>query len=181
MGSSAALAAPRCPELRKSAASVGIADPRASRAERAINIARAAQKLAASVGNRAPPHGGGGERRCCFLCERRRRRRIQSASGSHAAVLDERTSRHVFRLRVREEGSGSKVRSSRAERAINIARAAQKSAASVGNRAPPHGGGGERRCCFLCERRRRRRIQSAIARAAQKIAPISETGLTFGY
>jgi hypothetical protein len=35
VGSSAALAAPRCPELRKSAASVGIADPRASRAERA--------------------------------------------------------------------------------------------------------------------------------------------------
>jgi hypothetical protein len=38
--------------------------------------------------------------------------------GSRAAVLDERTSRHAFRLRVREEGSGSKARSSRAERAI---------------------------------------------------------------
>ena len=28
--------------------------------------------------------------------------------GSRAAVLDERTSRHAFRLRVREEGSGFK-------------------------------------------------------------------------
>ena len=67
------------------------------------------------------------ERRRSFLCERRRRRRIPSAMreqphknrlrasgiarrrtepGWRAAVLDERESRHVFRLRTSEEGSG---------------------------------------------------------------------------
>ena len=50
--------------------------------------------------------------------------RIQKRPGSRAAGLDERTSRHAFRLRVREEGSGYNARSSRAERAIKHARAA---------------------------------------------------------
>src|SRR5687767_12116332 len=43
---------------------------------------------------------------------------FQARSGSRVAVLDERTSRHAFCLRVREEGSGLKARFSRAERAI---------------------------------------------------------------
>jgi hypothetical protein len=45
-------------------------------------------------------------------------RGFHTRPGSRAAVLDERTSRHVLRLRVSEEGSGSKARSSRAKRAI---------------------------------------------------------------
>ena len=47
--------------------------------------------------------------------------------GSRAAVLDERTSRHAFRLRVRKEGSGFKARSSRAERAIKHCASGHKS------------------------------------------------------
>ena len=53
--------------------------------------------------------------------------RMHARSGSRAAVLDERTSRHALRLRVREEGSGSKARSSRAERAIRHCASSSKS------------------------------------------------------
>jgi hypothetical protein len=45
-----------------------------------------------------------------FVCERRRSRRVHSAiraeQGWRAAVLDERASRHAFRPRASEEGSG---------------------------------------------------------------------------
>ena len=97
--------------------------------------------------------------------------------GSRAAVLDERTSRHAFRLRVSEEGSGLKARSSRAERAIRHCASSSNLAASVGNRAPAVLRRNERRCSSLRERRRSRRTPARDARAAQiRCARSSATG-----
>ncbi len=70
---------------------------------------------------------------------------------------------------MREEGSGFKARSSRAERAIRHARAARNStAASVGNRAPAARRRSERRRSFLCEQRRRGRIQARDCASSSK-------------
>jgi hypothetical protein len=41
--------------------------------------------------------------------------RRQALTGSRGAVLDERASRHAFRLRASEEGSGYKARSAPSE------------------------------------------------------------------
>ena len=89
------------------------------------------------------------EWRCSFLWERRRSRRTQRAQVARAAVLDARTSRHAFRLRVSRKAAACPARSSRAERASDIARAAQVRAASVGNRAPAVLRRSEWRCSFL--------------------------------
>jgi hypothetical protein len=58
-----------------------------------------------------------GKRRS-FPCERRRSRRIRSAPRIARRCPGRTNERHAFRLRVSEEGSGSRARSSRAERAI---------------------------------------------------------------
>jgi hypothetical protein len=51
---------------------------------------------------------------------------LECAPGSRAAVLDERTSRHAFRLRVREEGGGLKRDPRERSEQSDIARATRK-------------------------------------------------------
>src|SRR4249920_2815170 len=75
-------------------------------------------------------------------CERRIIARRRTEPGWRAAVLDERASRHAFRLRVSEEGSGSRAPAS-ASGASNVDRS-------------------EQRRSFLWERLRWRRIPSAM-------------------
>jgi hypothetical protein len=87
--------------------------------------------MAASVGNRAPPHGARLARRC----------------------PDERVSRHAFRLRVSEQGRGSR---------------APASASGASN-------GMERAEAYCCERRRRRRIRCSRRRSHNKGASAAST------